>query len=163
MANIHEKAWVAPNAVIQGDVNLAEGVSIWYNAVLRADQETITVGKNSNIQDCCVIHGDADNHVTVGENVTVGHGAILHGCTVEDNSLIGMGAVVLDHAVVGTGSIVGAGSVVPVGMEIPPRSLVVGVPAKVKKTLDDTAETKILKSMQEYLKLTEMVKKSHQA
>ena len=163
MANIHEKAWVAPNAVIRGDVTLAEGVSVWYHAVLRADQETITVGKNSNIQDCCVLHGDAGNHVTVGENVTVGHGAILHGCTVEDNSLIGMGAVILDLAVVGAGSIVGAGSVVPSGMVIPPKSLVVGVPGKIKKTLDDAAVEGNLRNMREYLELTELAKEAHKA
>lgn len=162
MGKIHEKAWIAPGAVIRGDVSLAEGVSVWYHAVLRADQETITVGKNSNIQDCCVLHGDAGHDVTVGENVTVGHSAILHGCTVEDNCLIGMGAVVLDFAVIGAGSIVGAGSVVPAGMVIPPKSLVVGIPAKVKKTLGDEAEADILRNMREYLGLTELAKKAHE-
>lgn len=129
MAKIHPTAWVAPGAFIRGDVTLDEKVSVWYNAVLRADQEKITIGKNSNIQDNAVIHGDHGNDVTVGENVTVGHGAILHGCTVEDNALIGMGSVVLDHAVIGAGSIVGAGAVVSSGTIVPPKSLVVGIPA----------------------------------
>lgn len=153
MANLHPTAWVAPGAFLRGDVTLGEKVSVWYNAVLRADQEKITVGKNSNIQDNAVLHGDHGNDVTVGENVTVGHGAILHGCTVEDNSLIGMGAVVLDHAVIGAGSIVGAGAVVSSGTIVPPRSLVVGIPAKVKKTLTDEDVAGNLENVEEYLGL----------
>ena len=137
MAKIHPTAWVAPGAFLRGDVTLGEKVSVWYNAVLRADQEKIIIGKNSNIQDNAVLHGDPGNDIVVGENVTVGHGAILHGCTVEDNALIGMGSVVLDHAVIGAGSIVGAGAVVASGTIVPPKSLVVGIPAKVKKTLTD--------------------------
>lgn len=137
MPKIHPTAWVAPGAFLRGDVVVEEQANIWYNAVLRADQETITIGKGTNVQDNCVLHGDAGCDVTVGEFVTVGHGAILHGCTVEDKCLIGMNAVVLDHAVVGAGSIVGAGAVVSAGTVIPPKSLVVGIPAKVKKTLTD--------------------------
>lgn len=137
MANIHPDAWIAHGAVVWGDVTIAEKANIWYNAVLRADQESITIGKETNVQDNCVIHGDEGCHVVVGEQVTVGHGAILHGCTVEDRCLIGMNAVVLDHAVIGEGSIVGAGAVVAAGTIVPPRSLVVGVPGKVKKTLTD--------------------------
>ncbi len=137
MPKIHPTAWVAPGAFLRGDVVVEEQANIWYNAVLRADQETITIGKGTNVQDNCVLHGDAGCDVTVGEFVTVGHGAILHGCTVEDKCLIGMNAVVLDHAVVGAGSIVGAGAVVAAGTVIPPKSLVVGIPAKVKKTLTD--------------------------
>lgn len=135
MGSISKTAWVAPNAVLRGDVTLADGVSVWYHAVLRGDQERITVGRGSNVQDNCVLHGDQGHDVTVGERVTVGHGAILHGCTVEDHCLIGMNAVVLDHAIIGEGSIVGAGAVVSAGTVIPPRSLAVGVPAKVKRTL----------------------------
>lgn len=137
MAKLHPTAWVAPGAVLRGDVTLGERTNIWYNAVLRADQESITIGADSNVQDNCVIHGDAGHDVTVGDRVTVGHGAILHGCTVEDDCLIGMNAVVLDHAVIGAGSIVGAGAVVGAGTIVPPRSLVVGVPGKVKRTLTD--------------------------
>lgn len=137
MPKIHPTAWVAPGAMVRGDVTIGEQVNIWYNAVLRADQESITIGKASNIQDNCIVHGDAGCHVTVGEYVTVGHGAILHGCTVEDKALIGMNAVVLDHAVIGAGSIVGAGAVVAAGTIVPPKSLVVGIPGKVKRTLTD--------------------------
>lgn len=153
MANIHPSAWIAPGAFIRGDVTLGEKVSIWYNAVLRADQESISIGKESNVQDNCVIHGDAGNNVVVGEQVTVGHGAILHGCTVEDRCLIGMNAVVLDHAVIGEGSIVGAGSVVASGTVVPPRSLVVGTPAKVKRTLTDEDVASNLENIEEYLGL----------
>ena len=153
MAKIHPTAWVAPGAFLRGDVTLGEKVSVWYNAVLRADQEKSIIGKNSNIQDNAVLHGDPDNDIIVGENVTVGHGAILHGCTVEDNALIGMGSVVLDHAVIGAGSIVGAGAVVASGTIVPPKSLVVGIPAKVKKTLTDEESAGNLENVEEYLGL----------
>ena len=153
MAKIHPTAWVAPGAFLRGDVTLGEKVSVWYNAVLRADQEKIIIGKNSNIQDNAVLHGDPGNDIIVGENVTVGHGAILHGCTVEDNALIGMGSVVLDHAVIGAGSIVGAGAVVSSGTIVPPKSLVVGIPAKVKKTLTDEESAGNLENVEEYLGL----------
>lgn len=161
MANIHETAWVAPGAHLLGDVTLGEQVSVWYNAVLRGDQESITIGKASNIQDCCVLHGDAGNDVVVGEYVTVGHSAVLHGCTVEDHCIIGMGAVVLDHAVVGAGSIVGAGAVVAAGTVIPPRSLVVGIPGKVKKTLSEEDLAGNLANAREYLELTVLAKERH--
>ena len=161
MATIHETAWVAPGAHLLGDVTLGEQVSVWYNAVLRGDQESITIGKASNIQDCCVLHGDAGNDVVVGEYVTVGHSAVLHGCTVEDHCIIGMGAVVLDHAVVGAGSIVGAGAVVSAGTVIPPRSLVVGIPGKVKKTLTEEELAGNLANAQEYLDLTVLAKQRH--
>ena len=107
MANLHPTAWVAPGAYLRGDVTLGEQTNVWYNAVLRADQEKITIGAFSNVQDNCVLHGDAGNHVTVGDHVTVGHGAILHGCTVGDNTLIGMGAIVLNGAKIGSDCIVG--------------------------------------------------------
>ncbi len=153
MPKIHPTAWVAPGAFLRGDVVVEEQANIWYNAVLRADQETITIGKGTNVQDNCVLHGDAGCDVTVGEFVTVGHGAILHGCTVEDKCLIGMNAVVLDHAVVGAGSIVGAGAVVAAGTVIPPKSLVVGIPAKVKKTLTDEDVAGTVENSMGYLNL----------
>ena len=130
MPKIHPTAWVAPGAFVRGDVTIDEQANIWYNAVLRGDQESITVGKATSVQDNCVLHGDAGCNVVVGQYVTVGHGAVLHGCTVEDNCLIGMNAVVLDHAVIGAGSIVGAGAVVAAGTIVPPKSLVVGVPGE---------------------------------
>ena len=148
-----ETVMIAEGARVGGDVTLGKYVNIWYNAVLRADQEKIIIGKNSNIQDNAVLHGDPGNDIIVGENVTVGHGAILHGCTVEDNALIGMGSVVLDHAVIGAGSIVGAGAVVASGTIVPPKSLVVGIPAKVKKTLTDEESAGNLENVEEYLGL----------
>ncbi len=129
--DIHKKAWVAPGAVVWGKVTLEKGVNVWYNAVIRADAEPITIGKNSNVQDCAVLHVDKDCPLTIGENVTVGHGAILHGCTVEDEALIGMGAIVLNGAVIGAGSIVGAGALITAGTVLPENSLAVGSPAKV--------------------------------
>lgn len=155
---VHPSAWVAPGAVLRGDVTLGEQVNVWYHAVLRADQEAITVGKGSNIQDNCVLHGDEGNDVVVGEEVTVGHGAILHGCTVEDRCLIGMNAVVLDHAVIGAGSIVGAGAVVGAGTIVPPMSLVVGVPAKVKRTLTEADVQGTVDNGLNYLRLTALGK-----
>lgn len=154
MPNIHPTAWVAPGAILRGDVTLGEKVNIWYNAVLRADQEAIIIGDNSNVQDNCVLHGDPGNDIVIGKNVTVGHGAILHGCTIEDGSLIGMNAVVLDNTVIGAGSVVGAGAVVGSGQTIPPRSLVLGVPGKVKKTLTEEESAGNLENIEEYFGLT---------
>ena len=158
MAKIHPTAWVAPGAVLRGDVTLGEQVSVWYNAVLRADQESITIGDGSNVQDNCVIHGDPGHDVVVGKNVTVGHGAILHGCTVEDQCLIGMHAVVLDKAVIGRGSIVGAGAVVSGGTIIPPNSLVLGIPGRVKKTLTPEESNRNLENVEEYFGLMALAK-----
>ena len=152
MPKIHPTAWVAPGAFVRGDVTIDEQANIWYN-VLRGDQESITVGKATSVQDNCVLHGDAGCNVVVGQYVTVGHGAVLHGCTVEDNCLIGMNAVVLDHAVIGAGSIVGAGAVVAAGTIVPPKSLVVGVPGKVKKTLTDEDVAGSIANAESYLGL----------
>src|SRR5699024_6964006 len=132
-----ETAFVAPNATLVGQVSLAESASVFYGAVLRGDMDSITIGERSNIQDGCVVHTDAGFPAVVGAGVSVGHRAVLHGCTVEDDCLIGMGAVVLNGAVVGAGSLVAAGAVVTEGMQIPPGSLVAGVPAKVRKELDE--------------------------
>jgi len=137
---VHPSAYVAPTAVIVGDVTVEEGVSIWENAVLRGDVDCIVVGKNSNIQDCAVIHVSTGVPTIIGENVTVGHGAIVHAATIKDNVIVGMNAVVLDNAEVGEGSIIGAGAVVTPGTKIPPKSLAVGVPAKVVRSGDDVME-----------------------
>ncbi len=131
-------AYVAPTAVVVGEVSLSTGASVWYNAVLRGDCDVIAVGADSNIQDNCTLHADPGFPLTVGARVSVGHNAVLHGCTVEDDVLIGMGATVLNGARVGAGSLVAAHALVPQGMEIPPGSLVAGVPARVKREL--TAE-----------------------
>ncbi|MGO1199289.1 MAG: gamma carbonic anhydrase family protein [Brachybacterium sp.] len=134
---VPETAWVAPNATLVGQVTLSESSSVFYSSVLRGDMDSITIGPGSNIQDGCVVHTDTGFPAVVGAGVSVGHRAVLHGCTVEDDSLIGMGAVVLNGAVVGAGSLVAAGAVVTEGMQIPPGSLVAGVPAKVRKELDE--------------------------
>lgn len=146
---IHKDAHIAENASIIGDVTLGAGVSVWYGAVIRGDACTIRVGENSNVQDCCCLHGAKDT--TVGKNVTIGHGAIVHGCTVEDNCLIGMGATILDGAVIGEGSIIGAGALVSEGKVIPPRSLVVGVPGKVLREVTDEQFEGILKNAAAYV------------
>jgi len=127
--------YVADNATLMGQVTLEQGANIWYGAVLRGDQAPITIGENSNIQDNAVVHVSASFPVHVGKNVTVGHAAILHGCTVEDNCLIGMGAILLNGCVIGEGSLVAAGALVTQGKVIPPHSLVMGSPAKVVRSL----------------------------
>ncbi|MGK5627505.1 gamma carbonic anhydrase family protein [Streptomyces sp. URMC 123] len=135
---VDASAFTAPTSVVIGDVSLAAGSSVWYHAVLRADCDSITVGAGSNIQDNCTVHVDPGFPVAVGERVTVGHNAVLHGCTVEDDVLVGMGATVLNGAVIGAGSLIAAQALVPQGLRVPPGSLVAGVPAKVKREL--TAE-----------------------
>jgi carbonic anhydrase/acetyltransferase-like protein (isoleucine patch superfamily) len=136
---IATSAYVDPAATIIGDVTLGEDASVWPGAVLRGDVHSIRLGKRTNIQDNSVLHGMKDLYgVTLGDDVTVGHGVLLHGCTVESHCLIGMGAIILNHARIGEGSIVAAGTLVPEGAEIPPGSLVMGHPGKVRRTL--TAE-----------------------
>lgn len=134
---LHAEAWVAPNATVIGQVRLAARASVWYSATLRAEAEPIDIGAGTNIQDGVVIHVDPEYPVRVGSGVSVGHNAVLHGCTVEDGALIGMGAIVLNGAVVGAGSLVAAGALVPQGVVIPPRSLVAGVPGRVRRELSD--------------------------
>ncbi|MFB7125201.1 gamma carbonic anhydrase family protein [Kitasatospora xanthocidica] len=136
-------AFVAPNAVVVGDVTVAAGASVWYGAVLRGDAESISVGAGSNIQDNCTLHADPGFPLVVGERISVGHNAVLHGCTVEDDVLVGMNATVLNGARIGTGSLVAAGAVVPQGMVVPPGSLVAGVPAKVRRELTEDEKTGI--------------------
>jgi carbonic anhydrase/acetyltransferase-like protein (isoleucine patch superfamily) len=123
--------------VVIGEVTLHAGASVWYGAVLRADCGPIVVGADSNIQDNCTLHVDPGLPISIGERVSVGHNAVVHGATVEDDCLIGMGATVLNGAVIGAGSLVAAQALVPQGMQVPPGSLVAGVPAKVKRQLTD--------------------------
>jgi len=129
--------WIADNASVIGRVEAGSNVSIWFNVVIRGDNEPIVIGDNSNIQDGSVLHNDAGVPLTIGRNVTVGHMAMLHGCTVGDNSLIGIGAVVLNNAVIGRECIIGAKALIPEGKVIPDRSLVIGSPGKVVRTLSD--------------------------
>ncbi len=124
-------AFVAETGTLVGDVTLAAGASVWYGSVLRAEHSPITIGVDSNVQDISVIHTDVGFPTTLGDRVTIGHRVILHGCTVEDDVLVGMGAVIMNGAVIGEGAVVGAGAVVTEGTIVPPRTLAVGVPAKV--------------------------------
>lgn len=134
---VHPEAWVAPNATLIGQVKLAARASVWYSATLRAEVEPIEIGAGTNIQDGVTVHVDPEYPVRVGAGVTVGHNAVLHGCTIEDSALIGMGAIVLNGAVVGAGSTVAAGALIPQGVVVPPRSLVAGVPGRVRRELSD--------------------------
>ncbi len=144
--------YVDLSAQVIGDVELGENASVWMNAVLRGDVNAIRVGANSNVQDCAVLHGMRDEYpVMVGEWVTIGHNATVHGCVVEDAVLIGMGATILNDVRIGEGSIVAAGAVIAEHTAIPPNSLVAGVPGKVRRTLGDEDRKLILKYAQDYL------------
>ncbi len=136
--HFNDSNYIAPTAAVVGDVTLGDGASIWFGASLRGDVHWIEIGARSNVQDCAVVHVSRGTHpCKIGEGVTVGHSAVVHGCTVQDDCLIGMGAIVLDGAVIGQGSIVGANALVTMNTIIPPRSLVVGSPAKVTRSLTD--------------------------
>lgn len=138
-----KNVFLAENAVVIGDVILKDGVNIWYSAVLRGDENYIEIGENSNIQDNATVHVAKDHPVVVGKGVTVGHNAIVHGCRIGDDTMIGMGSCILNGAVIGKGCLIGAGALVKEGQEIPDYSLVVGVPGKVVRTLDEKAVEKI--------------------
>ena len=133
-------AWVADSAQVIGNVELGEGASVWFGAILRGDTEPLRIGKGSNVQDGTVVHADVGCPVTVGDNVTVGHQVTLHGCTIGDGSLIGIQAVILNNAKIGRNSVVGAGSVVTEGKEFPDNSLIFGSPAKLVRTLDEAGQ-----------------------
>jgi carbonic anhydrase/acetyltransferase-like protein (isoleucine patch superfamily) len=144
-------AWVAPNATLIGNVTLGAEASVFYGAVLRGDVDSITLGARSNLQDNVTVHCDSGIPTRIGAGVSVGHAAVLHGCTVEDDCLIGMSATVLNGAVVGAGSLVAAGAVVLEGTVIPPRSLVAGVPAKVRRELTDEEFAKVQDNATHYV------------
>lgn len=148
--DIDPTAFVAHGARVIGSVRLAEGASVWYNAVLRADSDSITVGAGSNIQDNVSVHVDAGHPVVIGANVSVGHNAVVHGCTIDDGALIGMGATVLSGARIGAGCLVAAGAVVLEGTDVPAGSLVAGVPAKVRRELTDAERAGIRQNAQIY-------------
>ena len=151
--------WVAPSADLIGKVKVDEQANIWFGAVLRGDNELIHIGENSNIQDGCILHTDPGYPLTVGRDVTVGHGAILHGCTIEDGVLVGMHATVLNGAVIGSGSIIGANSLVPEGKEIPKNSLVLGVPGRVVKTFGDEQAADVARLSGIYVRRQEVYRK----
>ncbi|MBU0986196.1 MAG: gamma carbonic anhydrase family protein [Proteobacteria bacterium] len=148
---IGKNVFIAPTAVVIGDVVLKDGASIWYGAVVRGDRDTIIVGQNSNIQDNCTVHSDTDKPVIIGDHVTIGHNAVIHACTIEDNCLIGISAAVLTGACIKTGSVVAAGSVVMQGQVIGPYQLFTGVPASLKKELPEETSEKCRQTAVGYL------------
>ncbi len=142
----HEDTWVAPDANLIGRIVVEEAASVWFCATLRGDNEVITVGAGSNIQENCVLHTDMGYPLTIGKGCTIGHKVMLHGCTIGDNSLIGMGATVLNGAKIGRNCLIGAGALITEGKEIPDGSLVMGVPGKVVRALDEAAIEGLRKS-----------------
>jgi carbonic anhydrase/acetyltransferase-like protein (isoleucine patch superfamily) len=144
-------AWVADSAQVIGTVELGENASVWFGVVIRGDTEQIRIGRNTNVQDGSVLHADAGVPLTLGDNVSVGHQVMLHGCTIGDGSLIGIQAVVLNNAKIGRNCIVGAGSVVTEGKEFPDNSLILGVPAKVVRTLDDAGLEMLARIAEHYV------------
>ena len=148
----HPDSWVAPNATLVGKVKLEAGASVWFNAVLRGDNELIHIGENSNVQDGTVMHTDMGFPLTLGKGVTIGHNVMLHGCTVGDYSLIGINAVVLNGAKIGKNCIIGANALIPEGKEIPDGCLVVGSPGKVVRDLTDEQKKLLEASAAHYVK-----------
>ncbi len=149
--DIDADAWVAPDANVIGKVTLGAGASVWFGATLRGDNERIIVGQGSNIQENCVLHTDIGYPLTIGDDCTVGHKAMLHGCTIEDGALIGMGATVLNGAVIGAGSLIGAGALIPQNKVIPPHSLVMGAPGKVVRELDEATRAATVANTRNYV------------
>jgi carbonic anhydrase/acetyltransferase-like protein (isoleucine patch superfamily) len=147
---VPESAWVAPSAELIGDVVLGEDASIWFGAVIRGDNTPIVIGAGTNVQEGTVMHSDAGVPLTIGADVTVGHQAMLHGCTIGDHVLVGMGATVLNGAVIGEGCLIGAGALVTEGKVFPPRSLIVGAPAKAVRTLDEATVERLKLSAAHY-------------
>lgn len=147
---VHTQAWVAPSAQVMGQVSVGAGASIWFGTVVRGDSERITIGADSNIQDASVLHADPGQPLVIGERVTVGHQAMLHGCTVGDESLIGIGAIVLNGAKIGKNCLVGAGALVTEGKEFPDGSMILGSPAKVVRQLTPEQIEGLRQSAQHY-------------
>lgn len=149
--HVPDSAWVAPNATLIGAVTLTDASSVFYGTVLRADTDSITLGEGSNLQDNVTVHCDPGTPTTIGSGVSVGHGATLHGCTIEDDCLIGMGATVLNRSVIGAGSLIAAGTVVLEDTVVPPGSLVAGVPGKVRRELTDEERAGIRTNAERYV------------
>lgn len=150
------QAWLAPGSVVSGRVRIGPGSSIWYGASIRGDSEDVTVGRDSNVQDNAVIHADPGHPAVIGDRVSIGHAAVLHGCTVGEGVIIGMGTVVLNGAVIGAGALVAAGAVVLEGTRVPTGSLVAGVPAKVRRDLTASERTEMLDRIARYPHLARM-------
>jgi len=150
---VEDGAWVADNATVLGDVVIGSGTGVWFGAVIRADAASIRVGRDSNVQDNCVLHADPGAPLSVGDRVSIGHTAVLHGCTIESDVLVGMGAIVMNNAQVGTGSLVAAGALVLEGTVVPPGSLVAGVPAKVRRPLTGEEQEHVRLNAEHYVAL----------
>ena len=155
---IHPSCYIEPSAILIGEIEIGEDTSVWHNAVMRADINKITVGKRCNVQDGCLVHASKNYETRVGDQVLLGHGAVVHGCDISDNVLLGIRAVVLDGAKIGPWSIIGAGSVVTENSSFPERSLAVGIPAKVVKTLEERHLKRIEMGVREYMKLAQSYK-----
>jgi carbonic anhydrase/acetyltransferase-like protein (isoleucine patch superfamily) len=148
---IDSTAFIAPGAIVLGDVHIGPGASVWYNSVIRGDTERISIGQETNIQDLTMVHADPGIPCVVGSRVTVGHRVVLHGCIIEDECLIGMGSIILNNVRLGRGSVVGAGAVLLEGTEIEPGSLVVGVPGRVVRKVDETTQQRIEHAWRHYI------------
>ncbi len=148
--DIHPDAWIAPGAQVMGRVRIGAGASVWFGAVLRGDNEWITVGEETNVQENAVLHTDWGYPLTIGARCTIGHKAMLHGCVIADGSLVGMSATVLNGAQIGAGCLIGAGALVTEGKQIADGSLVMGAPGRVVRTLDGDARARLLKSAEGY-------------
>lgn len=148
---LHETAFVAPNATVVGNVTIEAHASVWFNAVVRAELDHVTIGERANVQDGAVIHVDKGFPVKLGKNVTVGHRAVVHGATVDDNCIVGIGAILLNGSHIGANSIVGAGALVPEGKHFPPNSLLVGVPARVAREITPEQAARIAEGADHYV------------
>jgi carbonic anhydrase/acetyltransferase-like protein (isoleucine patch superfamily) len=153
MSTVDPSVFVAPTATLLGTVKLGPSASVWYGAVLRADLAEIVIGESSNVQDLTVIHVDKGAPCVIGPRVSIGHRAILHGCRIDADCLIGMGAVILTGVRVGSGSVIGSGALLPEGMEVPPSSLVLGMPGRVVRKVDEALAQRSTRAWQEYVEL----------
>ena len=162
---IEEGAWVAPGAVLVGRITVGRGASVWYGCVLRSDMEgaAIDIGEDSNLQDGTVVHVDENLPCLIGAHVTVGHGAILHACVIEDGAMVAMGATVLSGARVGRGSVVAAGAVVPEGMDIPPGVIAAGVPAKIRREMTEADRARLDHAWRAYARLRDLHKSGNRS
>jgi carbonic anhydrase/acetyltransferase-like protein (isoleucine patch superfamily) len=162
MAKIDKNALRAPGVVVVGEVTIEEDVNIWYHSTLRGDRASIQIGRGSNLQDNCVVHGGMGANVTVGEYVTIGHGAIIHGCQIGGNTLVGMGAILMNHAVIGNNCIIGAGALVPQNAQIPDNCLVIGNPGQIVRNVTKEEIVSIHKNAEIYINLARQNSEFHQ-
>ena len=165
LKTVDDNFWIAPNASVIGEVNLERDASVWFNAILRADNEPITIGEGSNVQDGAIIHTDPGFACSIGKKVTVGHMAMLHGCSIGDGSLIGIGSVVLNGAKIGKNCIIGSKALVTEGMDVPDGSMVLGIPGKIKKTLTEEEQSVVPLGADHYIdnyKKYKQLTKSHE-